>query len=186
MSEETDVLVSSFADVYACNFGFCGTTQCVIKIAKKGGVEDLLLESCILKKLFDESFDCRQKFFAYAYGYNSAEKGLVMDRFYGLSIRQHALKKVENNWVQRLIEIIDAVMFMHSRDVLHLDLLSSNVLVSSDSAKIIDFGKATLIKFPITFRLDKNERAEYNEKYKQIEDELRNQRGSQNSFCSDV
>ena len=48
--------------------------QCVIKIAKKRGVEDLLLECCILKKLFDEPFDCRQKFFAYAYRYNSAEK----------------------------------------------------------------------------------------------------------------
>ena len=109
-----------------------------------------------------------------------------MDHFFGLSIRQHALKKVENNWVQRLIEISDAVMFMHSRDVLHLDLHSSNVLASSDRAKIIDFGKATLIKFTITFRLDKDERAEYNEKYNQIEDELRNQRGSQTSFCSDV
>ena len=77
----------------------------------------MLLESCILKNLFDEPFDCRQKFSAYAYGYNSAEKDLVMDRFIGLSIRQNALKKVENNWVQRLIEISDAVMFMHSRDV---------------------------------------------------------------------
>ena len=60
------------------------------------------------------------------------------------------------------------------------------MLASSDSAKIIDFGKATLIQFPITFKLDMNERAEYNEKYNQIEDELRNQRGSQTSFCSDV
>ena len=79
--------------------------------------------------------------------------------FFGLSIHQHALKKVENNWVQRLIEICDAIMFMHPIDVLHLDLHSSNVLASSDSSKIIDFGNATLIKFPITFRLDKNERA---------------------------
>ena len=73
-----------------------------------------------------------------------------------------------------------------TRDVLHLDLHSSNKRVSSDSAKIIDFVKATLIKFLITFRLEKNERAEYNEKYKQIDDELRNQRGSQTSFCSHV
>ena len=73
-------------------------------------------------------------------------------------------------------------MFMHSRNVLHLDLHSSNVLASSDSAEIIDFGKTTLIKFPINFRLDMNDRAEYNEKHKQIEDELRNQRGSQTSI----
>ena len=62
----------SFGDVYACNFGFCGKIQCVIKIKNKGGVEDLLLESCNLKRMFDEPFDCRQEFFAYAYGYNSA------------------------------------------------------------------------------------------------------------------
>ena len=75
---------------------------------------------------------------------------------------------------------------MHSRDVLHLDLHSSDVLVSSDSAETIDFGKAALIKFPITFRLFKIGRAEYNEKYKQIENELRNQRDSQTSFCPEV
>ena len=76
----------------------------------------------------------------------------------------------------RLIEITEALSFMHERQVLHLDLLSSNVLLSKDSSKIIDFGKATLSSFPITFILDSDERMEYNQKYKQIEFELRNEK----------
>ena len=176
----------SFGDVYACSFGCMGKIQCVIKIAKEGGEEDLLLECRILKKLLEEPSDLRQKFFAHAYGYNRNEKGLVLDRFFGLSVRQHAQKQVQNDWVQRLLEISEALVFMHSRNVLHLDLHSSNVLASNELAKIIDFGKATLTNYPVTFNLDPEERSEYNDRYKQVEYELRNQKGAKTSFCSDV
>ena len=71
----------SFGDVYACSLGCMGKIQCVIKIAKEGGEEDLLLECRILKKLLEEPSDRTQKFFAHAYGYNRNEKDLVLDRF---------------------------------------------------------------------------------------------------------
>ena len=86
----------------------------------------------------------------------------------------------------RLIEITEALSFMHERQILHLDLHSSNVLVSSDTSKTIDFGKATLVNFPITFTLDCEERKVYNLKYKQIEYELRNEKNAQTKECSDV
>ena len=51
---------------------------------------------------------------------------------------------------------------MHERQIIHLDLHSSYVLVSSETSKIIDFGKETLVNFPLTFTLDCKERKEYN------------------------
>ena len=175
-----------FGDVFACSFGFKGKIHCVIKIAKKGSEEELALEGRILRKLLDCPFDWRQKFFAFAYGYNKNHKGVVCERFFGFAIRQYATQALENNWFIRLIEIAEALSFMHERQILHLDLHSSNVLVSSETSKIIDFGKATLVNFPITFTLDCEERKEYNLKYKQIEFELRNEKNVQTKKRSDV
>ena len=50
-----------FGDVYACGFGYKRKIQCVIKIAKKGGEHDLVLEGRVLKKLVDDPADWRQK-----------------------------------------------------------------------------------------------------------------------------
>ena len=153
---------------------------------QKRSEDELEQEGRILRKLLDCPFDWRQKFFAFAYGYNKNHKGLVCERFFGFSIRQYATQGLENNWVMRLIEITEALSFMHERQILHLDLHSSNVLVSSDTSKIIDFGKATLVNIPITFTLDCEERKVYNLKYKQIEYELRIEKNAQTKECSDV
>ena len=63
-------------------------------------------------------------------------------------------------------------MFLHSREILHLDIHASNVLASPDTTKLIDFGKATLEDFPVTYNLDAVERELYN-RYQQVEFELR-------------
>ena len=47
----------AFGEVYACSFGYGDKLQCVLKVAKKCGEEDLMLEGRILKKIFDDSFD---------------------------------------------------------------------------------------------------------------------------------
>ena len=70
--------------VSACSFGFGGKIQCAIKCAKTGGHED---ERQILKRLFDEPFDARQKFLPFPDGYSVKMNGLVCDRFYGNPIR---------------------------------------------------------------------------------------------------
>ena len=72
---------------------------------------------------------------------------------------------------------------MHERQVLHLDLHSSNVLFSQDSFKTIDFGKATLSSFPFKLMLDSDERKDDNQKHKQIRVEEWN---VQTEECSDV
>ena len=175
-----------FGEVFACSFGFGGKIQCVIKCAKTGGHEDLVLECRILKKLIDEPFDARQKFLPFPYGYSVKMNGLVCDRFYGHSIRQHALQQLSNDWLNRVTELCQALCFIHSRGVLHLDIHSGNVMASTETCKIIDFGKATLIENPITFNLDPEERKNYNARYKQVEFELRNEKQAKTGTCSDI
>ena len=178
-----------FGDVCACGFGYKKKIQCKPKnsmIAKKGGEHDPVLEGRVLQKLVDDPTDWRQKFFAFPFGYSEKHKGLVSVKFFGFSVRRHASQKLENDWVTRLIEITEALSFMHERQVLHLDLHTSNVLFSKDSSKIIDFGKATLSSIPVTFMLDSDKRMEYNQKYKQNEFELRNEKNVQTKECSDM
>ena len=69
---------------------------------------------------------------------------------------------------------------------MHLDIHASNVMANNETSKILDFGKATLSDFPITYSLDAAERKLYNKKYKQIEFELRNVKQAKSGFCSDI
>ena len=176
----------SFGQVYAGSFGFKQKIQCVVKIAKKGAEEDLILEGRILRKIFDEPVDSNQMFFLFLYGYHNDEKGLVMERFFGYSVKQHALGSIQNDWIKRITEISKALMFLHSREILHLDIHASNVLASPDTTKLIDFGKATLEDFAVTYNLDAVERELYNRRYQQIEFELRNEKLCKTKRCSDV
>ena len=74
--------------------------------------------------------DSNQMFFPFLYGYHNDEKGLVMERFFGYSVKQHALGSIQNDWIKRITEISKAFMFLHSREILHLDIHASNVLAS--------------------------------------------------------
>ena len=175
-----------FGEVFACSCAFGGKIQCVIKYAKTEGHEDLVLECRILKRFFDEPFDARQKFLTFPYGYSVKMNGLVSDRFYGHSIRQHALQQLSNDWLNRVTELCQALCFIHSRGVLHLVIHSRNVLASTEACKIIDFGKTLKIELPITFNLDPEERKNYNARYKQVEFELRNEKQAKTGTCSDI
>ena len=125
-------------------------------------------------------------YFTFLYGFSKKPSGLVLERFFGQSIKQYAQQKLENDWVKRLIDVSNALSFLHSREILHLDLHTSNVMVSKETSKIIDFGKATLIKHPVTYFLDSVEKEEYNKRYQQIEYELRNEKNYKTNYCSDV
>ena len=59
-------------------------------------------------------------------------------------------------------------------------------MASTETCKIIDFGKATLIEPPITFNLDPEERKNYNARYKQVEFELRNEKQADTGTYSDI
>ena len=47
---------------------------------------------------------------------------------------------------------------------MHLDIHASNVMANQETSKILDFGKATLSDFPVTYSLDAAERELYNKK----------------------
>ena len=124
----------------------------------QGAEEDLILEDGILRKIFDEPVDSNQMFCPFP----------------------------KNDWIKRITEISKALMFLHSREILHLDIHASNVLASPDTTKLIDFGKATLEDFPVTYNLDAVERELYNKRYQQVEFELRNEKLCKTKRCSDV
>ena len=69
---------------------------------------------------------------------------------------------------------------------MHLDIHASNIMANHETSKILDFGKATLSDFPVTYSLDAAERELYNKKYKQIEFELRYEKQAKTGYCSDI
>ena len=125
-------------------------------------------------------------FFPFLYGYHNDEQGLVLERFFGYNVKQHALGSIKNDWIKRITEISKALMFLYSRETLHLDIHASNVLASPDTTKLIEFGKATLEDFPVTYNLDAVERELYNRRYQQVEFELRNEKLCKTKRCSVV
>ena len=69
---------------------------------------------------------------------------------------------------------------------MHLDIHASIVMANHETSKILDFGKATLSDFPVTFSLDAAEPQLYNKQYKKIQFELRNEKQAKTGFCSDI
>ena len=53
--------------------------------------------------------------------------GLVWERLFGLTVKQHALGKIDNKWIDRLPEVSEAISFLHSRQVSFL-LQSKNTV----------------------------------------------------------
>ena len=51
-------------------------------------------------------------------------------------------------------------------------------MVSTKSVMILDFGKATLIECPVTYKLDADEQEEYGMRHWHIEAELRTGKGA--------
>ena len=83
--------------------------------------------------------------------------------------------------------ILTAIAFMHSKGILHNDIKTDNVIVSN-TAKVIDFGKATLISNPVVYSIAEGseERARYNSRHRHLAHELRNVPGSKQSVLTDV
>ena len=69
---------------------------------------------------------------------------------------------------------------------MHLDIRASIVMANHETSKILDFGKALLSDFPVTFSLDAAERQLYNKQYKKIQFELRNKKQAKTGFFYDI
>ena len=53
------------------------------------------------------------------------------------------------------IKVLEGVQFLHSKGILHNDLKADNIVVCEERVVLIDFGKATMIKCPVTYNIKK-------------------------------
>lgn len=92
-----------------------------------------------------------------------------------------------NELRERCYEILKAIAFMHSKGILHNDIKSDNVIVSN-TVKVIDFGKATLISNPVVYNVAEGsqESVTYNTRHRHLAHELRNIPGSKQSILTDT
>lgn len=60
----------------------------------------------------------------------------------GIQIREHATGKSREQKIDYLLNILQALRYLHQRGILHRDLKPANILVSDDTPKLLDFGLA--------------------------------------------
>ena len=78
--------------------------------------------------------------------------------------------------------ILSAVIFIHQKEILHND----NFIFTGDHVVLIDFGKATMIKCPVIYRLKPDEQEMYNLHHRHPAHELRNVPGSKQTQATDT
>ena len=93
-------------------------------------------------------------------------------------------------WYTICRHLVDAMMFLHNKDILHNDLHSRNIVLRPKSMMpvVIDFGKATLATHPLTYNIKPGTKQwdQYNKFHQHLAYELRNMPGSPQTIYSDV
>ena len=100
-------------------------------------------------------------------------------------------KKVlfKKDWYSVCRQLVDGLMFLHDKGILHNDLHGKNILIRHTKIPcIIDFGKATLIRSPLVYDSvpDSKEQKLFNSVHKHLAYELRNVPNSPQTTQTDV
>ena len=98
-------------------------------------------------------------------------------------------EKSFNYWKSVCLDLVRALQALHTHGILRNDLHSGNIMLrNSRYAKIIDFGKATLIEHPVEYNIKKGspKHERYNKFHRHLGYELRNVPGSVVTCLSDV
>ena len=84
--------------------------------------------------------------------------------------------------------ILEAVIFIHKKQILHNDIKADNVVVSDYRVVLIDFGKVTAIKQPIVYNITpgSEENITYNKHHRHLAYELRNVPNTKQSIQTDT
>ena len=101
-------------------------------------------------------------------------------------------KKLRSGIVTRQLKeicrtVLLAISYMHSKQILHNDIKSDNVVIAS-TVKIIDFGKATMAFNPVKYNIVPGTAVnkKYNTDHRHLAHELRNIPGSVQSYATDT
>ena len=98
------------------------------------------------------------------------------------------LIKREQEWASVLHELVDALGYVHKKELLHNDIKGDNVVIAKQihfQPVLIDFGKCRKVKDAKLYRLNKEEQHIYTNRYWHIAPELIRGTHTQ-SFASDV
>ena len=103
-----------------------------------------------------------------------------------------AAKKINKFTVSRIKfifqKIFEADIYMHGKDILHNDLKRDNDIVNKNRIVVIDFGKATMLQYPLVYnvRKDPSEMAKYNQYHCLLAYELQNIPNTKQSLATDT
>ena len=84
------------------------------------------------------------------------------------------------------IKILEGVQFLHSKGILHNDIKADNIVVCNERVVLIDFGKASMIKCPVTYNIRKSDQVTYNLYHRHLAYELRNKANSKQTKSTDI
>ena len=72
--------------------------------------------------------------------------------------------------------LIEAVVYMHKKAILHNDIKSDNILLVNKTVKVTDFGKATMMSCPVVYNIPVGSELQktYNTMHRHLAHELRN------------
>ena len=84
------------------------------------------------------------------------------------------------------IKVLEGVQFLHSKGILHNDIKADNIVVCEERVVIIDFGKATMIKCPVTYNIKKADQETHNLYHRHLAHELRNKTNSKQTVLTDI
>ncbi len=79
--------------------------------------------------------------------YENGRQFLVMDRIMGQTLEEHLQKEgpmAEEEAISLMLELCDTIQTLHESipPILHLDIKPSNIMLTEDGVKLIDFGSA--------------------------------------------
>ncbi|XP_070569686.1 obscurin-like isoform X2 [Ptychodera flava] len=92
---------------------------------------------------------------------------LIMERYYGGPVMRYLASKgsySEDEVVEFMQQLLDAVDYVHSQNIVHLDIRPDNVLLESrrrNDVRLIDFGSARKLTDPNGIKLDVELMAEF-------------------------
>lgn len=135
--------------------------------------------------------------FPFCYGLLDQQKCIVMEFLgktdgdtyspYPTLAKLNTLRKIDVSSMKYIFtEVLKAVQFLHSKGILHNDIKSDNVVVCDDRVVLIDLGKATMMKCPVIYNLNKSGQVSYNLNHRHLAFELRNLQNAKQTQMTDI
>ena len=135
---------------------------------------------------------------SFPFVYGNADEKTILVQFFGKLhsgvwlFSQNLSKAVQGLSTKMFLKIckgvLQALLWLHSKKILHNDLKADNVVLHNDGPRIVDFGKANMESSSLTYNIEPGsaEHIQYETYHRHLAYELRNIPGSKQSFKTDT